>query len=134
MSDKNLQFPIPNSVLEPYIKQAVSTAIIAALGSGTELVEKAVVAALSVKVNERGKVDEYRSRNEYNLTDIILSNQIREIAEETIKELVNEMKPQIKKGIENSLKNQSKLLANIMTEAFTKSLHCCWNVKINIDD
>lgn len=135
MADENLQFPIPNSVLEPYIKQAVSTAITAALGDGTKLIEQAVHQALSTKVNSSGFVDStYSSDNKYQLAEIIAGNKIREIAKETINQMAEEMRPRIREEIEKYLKKQHGVFAKALVNGLIKGLSCSWGVKVNINN
>jgi uncharacterized membrane-anchored protein YjiN (DUF445 family) len=131
MEDKNLQFPIPNSVLEPYIKTAVSTAITAALGDGSKLIEQAVNQALSTKVNSQGQVDSrYSSDNKYMLAELVASNKIREIAKEVINQMAEDMRPKIKEEIEKYLKKQHSVFAKTLVDGMIKGLSCSWSVKV----
>jgi hypothetical protein len=131
MADENLQFPIPNSVLEPYIKKAVATAITASLGDGTKLVEQAVNAALGTKVNSAGVVDtRYSSDNKYLLAEVVAGNKIREIAKEVINQMAEEMRPKIREEIEKYLKKQHSVFAKTLVDGMIKGLSCQWSVKI----
>jgi hypothetical protein len=133
MAGENLQFPIPNSVLEPYIKEAVSTAITAALGDGAKLIEQAVHQALSVKVNSSGVVDSrYSSDNKYALAEIVAGNKIREIAKETINAMAEEMRPKIREEVEKYLKKQHGAFAKVLVDGLIKGLSCSWNVKVSL--
>lgn len=129
---ENMQFPIPNSVLEPYIQAAVSTAITAALGDGTALVEKAVASALMRKVNARGVVSnsEYENRNV--LVDVVASNKIQEVAREVISEMAEGMRPKIKEAIEKQLKTKHSEIAKLLVSGLMESLKTSWAVKVEI--
>lgn len=131
MTDSNFAFPIPQAVLEPYIKQAVSTAITAALGDGTELVAKAVHAALGQKVNDRGHVSQYNSDNKHNFVDVVAADAMREIARQTIHEMAEEMRPDIRKQIELQLRKSHGKLANALVDGMIKSLATTWCVQVD---
>ena len=133
MSEQNFSFPIPNNVLEPYIKSAVSTAIVAALGDGTSLIEKAVHQALTHKVNSQGKVDSYSSYNTHNLVDIVARDAIIEITKSTINEMAEQMRPKIREQIEKQLKTQHSKLAQAMVDGMIEGLKSSWSVKVDIN-
>lgn len=133
MSD-NMQFPIPNSVLEPYIKQAISTAIAASLGDGVKLVEMAVQSALAQKVNSSGKVSNSSYENSYILADIVAKNAIQEIAREVIKEMAENMRPKIKEQIKKELQNKHSLLAQTLVDGAIESLKSSWSVQIHMKE
>lgn len=129
---ENMQFPIPNSVLEPYIKSAVSTAITAALGDGAKLVEAAVAQALTAKVNSSGTRSSYEYENKYQLVEVVAQNRIQEITREVINQMAEGMRPQIKASIEKQLKAKHSAIAQALVEGLIKSLSTSWNVKVDI--
>lgn len=129
---ENMQFPIPNSVLEPYIKQAVSSAIVGALGDGTKLIELAVQNALSTKVDSEGKVSQYSSYNNNMLVDVLAKNKIQQIAKDVINEMAEEMRPKIKEQIEKQLKTKHSLIARTLVDGMIESLTSKWSVSINM--
>lgn len=129
MSTENLALPIPNAVLEPYIKQAVSTAILGAL-DGDKLVMAAVQNVLEMKVNSEGKVDSYGSYNKYALCEILARRKITEIAQQTINEMAERMRPKIKAEIERQLKTKHSQIATALVDGMVKSLAASWNVKV----
>ncbi len=133
MADENMQFPIPNSVLEPYIKQAVSTAITAALGDGTKLVQMAVQQALATKVNSEGRIDSrYTSDNKYNLVEIVAKNKIIEIARVTISEMAEQMRPKIKTEIEKYIKSQTNNIAKAMVDGVINGISSKFSISVEI--
>lgn len=132
MANDNMQFPIPNSVLEPYIKQAVSASIVAALGDGSQLIYQAVSLALNAKVNSAGKESTSSYENKFNLVDVLAKNKIQEIAKEVINEMAESMRPKIKSQIELQLKTKHKLLAQTLTDGMIKSLTSQWSVTIKM--
>lgn len=129
---ENMQFPIPNSVLEPYIKSAVSTAITAALGDGAKLVEAAVAQALTAKVNSSGTRSSHEYENKYQLVEVVAQNRIQEITREVINQMAEGMRPQIKASIEKQLKAKHSAIAQALVEGLIKSLSTSWNVKVDI--
>lgn len=129
----NMQFPIPNAVLEPYIRAAVATAITAALGSGEELVRKAVNTALTTKVNASGVVGSSSYDNSYMLAEIVSTNSIQKIARETIIEMAEGMRPQIKAEIEKQLRTKSGALAKTMVDGLLESLKTTWNISVKVE-
>lgn len=133
MSEQNMQFPIPNSVLEPYIKSAVAAAITASLGDGAVLVEKAVAQALTAKVNSSGITSNSSYENTHQLAEVVSRNAIQKIARETINEMAEQMRPKIREQIEKQLKNQHSKLAQALVDGLIGSLKSSWSVRIDID-
>lgn len=130
-SEGNLAFPIPNSVLEPYIKQAVSAAITGALGDGTKLVELAVQQAMATKVNERGVVgNSYENKHQF--IDIVAQQKIQQVARETINEMAEKMRPRIKEAIEKQLAKKHSAIAQCLVDSLIGSLSSSWSVKVDI--
>jgi hypothetical protein len=133
MPEQNMQFPIPNSVLEPYIKTAVATAITASLGDGSKLVELAVQQALGVMVASDGAISRYSSDNKYQLVEVLAINKIRELTRETINEMAEQMRPKIKEQIEKQLRTKHSLLAQALVDGLIGSLKTTWSVKVDIN-
>lgn len=129
---ENMQFPIPNSVLEPYIKQAVSAAIVGALGDGTKLIELAVQNAMLTKVNHTGNVGTYSHENTQIFVDVIARNKIQEVAKEVINEMAEGMRPKLKEQIEKQLKTKHSLIAKTLVDGMIESLTAKWSVSINM--
>lgn len=132
--ETNMQFPIPNAVLEPYIKSAVATAIAASLGDGAKLVEAVVQRALTDKVDENGNRNTSDYYNKHLLVDIVSRKAIQEIARETIRGLAEEMRPKIKEQVEKHIKTQSSKLAQALVDGLIGSLKTSWSVTVKIDD
>ncbi|HHF7341025.1 TPA: hypothetical protein ACPSKZ_000708 [Legionella anisa] len=128
----NMNFPIPNSVLEPYIKQAVSTSIVAALGDGTKLIEQAVQAALRSKVSDDGTISRYSSDNRHDLVEVVAKNRIQEVAQEVIKQMVNEMKPSIEKEVKRLIMNRHDEIAKTLVTGMISSIDSKWSLRVEI--
>ncbi len=130
---ETMAFPIPNAVLEPYIRQAVSTAIAASLGDGVKLVEQAVQSALATKVAANGRISNSSYENNHLLPDIVAKNAIQAIARETITELAEQMRPKIKEQIEKQLKTKHNALATALVDGLIGSLKTSWNVQVTVE-
>ncbi len=128
---ENMQFPIPNSVLEPYIKSAVSTAITAALGDGVKLVEIAVQNALTEKVGSSGKRESYS--NDHVFVEVMAKNKIQEVAKQVIMEMAEAMRPNIKAAVEKQISTKHKEIAKVLVDSLITSLTSSWNISVNID-
>lgn len=133
MSDQNMQFPIPNAVLEPYIKQAVSAAISASLGDGVALVGKAVEAAMLEKVASNGHRSNSSYDNKYPLVETVATNAIQKIARETINEMAEQMRPKIKEAIEKQLKAKHSAIAKTLCDSLIDSLSSTWAVSVKVE-
>ncbi len=130
---ENMNFPIPNSVLEPYIKQAVSAAITASLGDGAQLVEMAVHQAMNLKVDAQGNRGRSDYENKYQLVEVVANNKIQEITKQVITEMAEGMRPQIKVAIESQLKKKHSAIAQALVDGLITSLATSWNIKVNIE-
>lgn len=131
---ENMQFPIPNSVLEPYIKQAVSVAITAALGSGTELVAKAVHTAINTKVSSNGTISSYSSDNRYILAEVVARNKIIEIAKEVINEMAEQLRPQIETEVRKELQKSTKEMARIIVDGVTSAASSRFSINVSFNE
>lgn len=132
MSDKeNLAFPIPNSILEPYIKNAVSGAIIGALGGGEDLIKKAIEQVLNLKVDSSGNVNKYTSDNKFNLIEIVSQNAIKTITIKLINEMVKSLEPDIKKSLEGQIKRQHREIARVLVDKTIESLSSSWAISVS---
>lgn len=130
---ENMQFPIPNSVLEPYIKAAVSTAIASALGDGTKLVEKAVQAALTHKVSSNGRVSNSSYDNRYDLCEVVATTKVQEIAREVITQMAEGMRPAIEKSVTAHLQKRNNVIAAALVDGLIGSLKTTWNVQVSLE-
>jgi leucyl aminopeptidase len=134
MSNENMQFPIPNSVLEPYIREAVAVSITAALGDGGKMIEEAVAQALAVRVDASGKISNYDSYNKYPIAEVLARRKIVEVARDVINEMAEQMRPKIKEQIERQLKTKHSVIAKALVDGMIDSLSSQWAVKINFSD
>lgn len=132
MATENFAFPIPNDVLEPYIKAAVSSAITSALGDGVELVRKAVDAALMQKVDLNGEVSKYYPDNKFNFVEIVAREKIMAIAREAINEMAEGMRPTIQAFVRAHIENKQDEISKALVDGLIGSLETSWNIKVAI--
>lgn len=128
-----MQFPIPNNVLEPYIRAAVATAITGALGDGTKLVEQAVQVALTTKVNASGVISNSSYENTHLLADVVSKKSIQKVAHEVINEMAEGMRPRIKVEIEKQLAKSHGAIAKAMVDSLMASIKSSWSVHVSIE-
>jgi len=128
-----MQFPIPNNVLEPYIRAAVATAITGALGDGTKLVEQAVQAALTTKVSAGGVISNASYENTHLLADVVSKKAIQKVAHEVINEMAETMRPRIKAEIEKQLATKHGAIAKAMVDGLLTSLKSTWSVHVSVE-
>lgn len=131
MTDSNMKFPIPNEVLEPFIREAVSTAIGNALGDADTIIVAAVSAALSVKCNDQGVVGKDSYYNKYNLVETLAAKKIREIAKDTITEMAEQMRPSIVRQVRQQISGRNDEIAQALVSGMIDSLKCSWNIKVD---
>ena len=130
---QNFQFPIPNDVLEPYIKQAVSASIIGALGDGTKLIEMAVQSAMNQKVSSNGTVSRYQSDNRYILAEIIGRNKIQEIAKEVLVQMAEKMRPEIEKEVTRQVAASKSTIAKVLVEGLMGSIRTSFHIEVEVN-
>jgi hypothetical protein len=130
---ENMQFPIPNSVLEPYIKAAVGSAITAALGDGAKLVELAVQQALTTKVSSSGKVSGSSYDNRYDLVELVATSKIQEIARDTVTAMAEKLRPDIQAAIEKQLRGKHTVIAKSLVDGLISSLSTKWNISVTVE-
>lgn len=91
----NPTFQIPRDVIEPIIQAHVASAVVAALGGGTKVVEDAVARILNEKVDRNGNPERYADLS--NTTWIV--HAMRRVLREAIIDTVNEEMPKHKEAI-----------------------------------
>ena len=119
----NFAFPIPKEVLEPFIKEAVSTSIIGALGDGTKIITQAVQETLKTKVDINGNVSKYSSDNRYTLLDVLAQKEMRKVVAEVLKEYVLAMRPRIEAGIRKAISANAEDLGSALFEKYMGGIY-----------
>jgi len=129
---ENFNFPIPNEVLEPYIKEAVSASIVGALGDQGRLIEVAVQRAIALKVNSEGNVSRYSSDNKHHLIDVIAQKNIQKITKEVVNEMAEQMREPIGRAVKDQILSHHSEIAQTLVNGLIDSLKTTWNIKVSI--
>lgn len=132
VNDKNLQFPVPNDLIEPYIRHAITTVIANALGEGGKWLDHAVSLAINDKVQADGTVSEYESDNTSSYLEVITKNKIKEIAKDIIVGMVEELRPKIKKDLEEKIRAKHKEIASVLFNRLMAGLKFGWNISVTL--
>lgn len=130
---ENFAFPIPNNVLEPYIKAAVSSAIESALGDGTEVIKKAVTAALATKVDMYGDVSGNSYNNKYNLIEVLATRRIQEIAKKAVNDMAEKLRPAIERQVREQIMGRSDEISKMLVDGLIGSLQTSWSIKVMLN-
>lgn len=119
----NFSFPIPKELLEPFIKEAVATSIVGALGDGTKLITQAVQEVLRKKVDKDGDISKYSSENKYSLIDVLAQKEIKKIVLEVLKEYAQTLRPQIEEGIRVALNQGAQNLGVALYDRYMEDVY-----------
>lgn len=133
MSTENMSLPIPNAVLEPYIKTAVSAAIAGALGDGVSVIEKAVQQALMIKVDAEGKHRNSDYYDKYPLIEYLAAEKIREFTKLAVSEMAEQMRPQITESVKKLIAKKGSTIANTLVDGMIESLKTTWAVTVEVE-
>ena len=98
------------------LKNAVNIALANALDQKDKCLQNIIESALSVKVNENGKIATYSSEQKYSFVEYYVRNAIMEEAKEVLKEIVAERKNELHKMLKKQL--SSAKFASSFMESF----------------
>jgi hypothetical protein len=131
MANENATLPIPNAVLEPYIKAAVAASISGILGNGDEIVRKIVDHAMQQKVNDVGVVSRNSYENNQSFIEFLASSEIHKIARSAMNEMVAEMRPQIKTQIKRLISLRKDQIAEGLLNGLSAESGVQFDLTIN---
>ncbi len=133
MNDVSLT--ISKDLVAPIVEAKIKEAILAALGGGEEVIAKVLDQIMLKKVNENGVVSSYSSDNKYNWIDIVLTKQVKEIAEVAIKEEIAKSAEQIKNSLAAKLKSKqgSDMVAKALLDGLNGTFKNSWSSKMSFD-
>ena len=136
MTPNNFSFPVPNEILEPYIKDAVATAIVGALGDQATIIKSLVASAAGTKVNESGHVSRYSYENKYTIIEAIAKREIEGVVKKSVIEMVKQMRPEIEAEIRRLFREGDAInnISKAVVEGSIDSLSASWAVKFSIGD
>lgn len=129
---------IPRDVIEPIINAHVNTALLAALGDGSDLMRKAISAVLFTQVDpSSGQVSNYTRSDSPTRIEYMVKDAIQKAAQEAILEAVATQKQAIKKAIAESLTKKNspvlKQLAETLLHAITKSETLQYRLNVSVE-
>jgi hypothetical protein len=124
---------IPNDVIQPIVQARIQAAIIEALVPHKNLVADAVTAALGVKVDSDGKVNNYPSYNTYTLLQHLAHKAVADAAKEALKEYLEQSKDGIKARVKKELEKKSSILATALVDGFEKSIATTYGFSLTVN-
>ena len=136
MPNENFNFPVPNEILGPYIKDAVAASIVAALGDQTTIIKQLVEHASNTKVTERGDVSRYSYENQYTLIEAIAKREIESVVRDSVVEMVKQMRPEIEAEIRRMFREGKAIndIAAAVIDGAIPSLTANWSVGFMIGE
>jgi hypothetical protein len=114
-------FQIPRDVIEPIIQAHVASAVIAALGSGNQMIEAAVARILNEKVDSEGR----STSSDYQSTTWIIHvmrKQLREAIAATVAEEMPKHKEAIRRLIARELKKDNSPMLKQFVDGMTAAI------------
>jgi uncharacterized protein with von Willebrand factor type A (vWA) domain len=134
MENNMVSLKVDETMVSKILEKQIQAAIVAQLGKQDQLIERAVVVALSKKVNNEGNVDSYSSYNTHDFLEVLASKSIREAATEALKEWLAINREKVKEAVLKELEkpNRQRSIATAYADAIENSLKCNWNMTCNI--
>lgn len=116
---ENATIQIPDDVLKPIIEANIKSSVLSALnGKRDALIEGAVSHCLNVKVDSRGKPDNYGK----NWIDWAITDAVQTVAKEALKEAVEAMRPVIKKRVQTVFKSDKSPIVRGLVDSMVESI------------
>lgn len=134
MDNNIVSLKVDQALVSSVLQKQIQAAIVAQLGNEQAIIEKAVAVALSQKVNQEGRVDQYNSYNTYDFLEVLASKSIKEAATLALREWLETNKELVKNAVMSELKKpaRQRSIAVAYADAIEKSLTCNWNMSCNI--
>lgn len=111
-----LNLNVSQEFIAKTLKDAVSIALANTLDEKDKCLQNIIESALSVKVDDKGKISAYSSDNRYSFVEYYVRNAIMEETKEVLKEVVAERKNELHKMLKKQL--SSARFANAFMETF----------------
>ena len=130
MNNKNiigLDLNIDQDYIAEAVKQTVIIGISESLNGKNEIVSQLVNMTLSVKVDEKGKVNSDKYYNKYTLVEYYVRKLIEEETKATIEEVLNDNREVIKVELRKAINN--KKFTNEIVAAMTNGMISSMNNK-----
>lgn len=130
---ENATVAIPNDVIVPIVQAKIQASIVEALGKHGDLIERAVAAALGVKVNGKGQVDQYSSYNTFTFLEATANQYMQEAAREALKDYMVQAKESLKAKVKKELEKKSNLLAAALVDGLAKGVETVYGLSITVN-
>jgi hypothetical protein len=132
-NEPKLNIELPGVDFAGLAREAIAAKLVEAMVGADDAIRKAVAAALSQKVNERGIVNaQYGYENKTPFIEWLLQDLIRGATTEIIKAKVEKLRPAIEQEVERQLLKQGKAIAKLVCEQFIKQARNGYGVKIDV--
>lgn len=126
---------LPKDMIEAAIKQQVSVAIATALKGHEAIIDRAVNAVLSAKVDRNGGKDAYGSGQPF--IEWLCKDAIEKVVREVCVEEIEKIKPQVRESIVSYLAKKNspltKRLAEAMVDGVSQVLGSQYRSTVNIN-
>lgn len=123
---------IPKDVIEPIVQARIQAGIVEALSRSQDLIEAAVTAALTQKVDRSGKVSGYNSENKYTLLESLANQYIQEAARKALNEHLVSAADAIRVRVRKELEKKSSVLAAALVDGLAKSVDTTYGLSLTI--
>jgi hypothetical protein len=124
---------VDHNFLEAAVRDTVLTAIASAMDK-EEVVQAIVHEALSMKVDEDGKVNSYSNYNRYTVLEYYVKTAIRDEAVKMAKEIIDEKTPLIRENVRREFERQETVdsLVDAFMNSVTSTLKSSWRCKVDV--
>lgn len=130
-----LNLDVDDNYLSQCVEQTVIAGISESLNGKNEIVSQLVHDVLSLKVDKNGRVNAYKSENQYTLLEYHVRNAITETTKEEIAKIVEESKPKIAEAIRDELIKKETMdnMVACFVRAVAYNLTSGWRTSIDIN-
>lgn len=131
-SKASLNIEMPGVDFGAMAREAIAAKLTESMMGADDMINKIVVAALTQKVNENGRVGQYSSENKTAFVEWVAQDLIREATKAVLKDRTEKLRPALEKQIEKELTKNTKSIAASLTNAFIKQAAAGYGVVINM--
>ena len=126
---------IDETMVSSVLEKQIQAAIVQQLGNQDDLIAQAVKVALSQKVNQDGKRDQYDSYNKYDFLEVLAGKSIRKAATAALHNWLEENSGKVRDAVLEELKTPSRQrsIAVAYADAIEHSLTNSWDMRCNIE-
>jgi uncharacterized membrane-anchored protein YjiN (DUF445 family) len=126
----DVEIKVGADLVRPVLEAKIQAAIASELHNADGLMHAAIAAALSVKVNDKGRVDKSDYYNRETLIEWLAKTAIHKAAEAAIREWVEKQQPKLQKALEQQLAKKTGGIAKAMVEGLAETLKDNWKFNV----